>query len=159
MDATVALNPRLKKSRAQEAKTALLHGGQRNGGSGSGWSRKGDVRTKFTLIEAKRTDARQITLKATDLEKIWAEAWAEGRIPVLGFELAGRRYVVLNEDDYLEEHGGSTGATAVARVGEVSRGRAGTLLPEEGRSVVRRGKGSKGRLQRRGRQAGMPGQA
>lgn len=140
------MDRRLKRSRAQEEKTAKLHGGQRNAGSGSGWLRKGDVRTKFTLIENKRTDARQITLRAADLEKIWIEAWSEGRLPVLGFELGGRRYVVLNEDDYLEEHGGSTGTTAVAEQSEVPRRRAAAVLPRPRRSVVRRGPSSEGRL-------------
>lgn len=95
----------LRRSQAQEKNTASLHGGQRQPGSGSGWSRKGDVRTKRTLIETKRTDARQITLKADHLEKIWFEAWSEGRRPILEFELGGRSYVVQPREDYLEDHG------------------------------------------------------
>lgn len=67
--------------------------------------RKGDVRTKVTLIENKRTDAKQITLKVDDLEKIWVEAVSEGRRPLLQFDLGGRRWVVQDEDDYLEDHG------------------------------------------------------
>lgn len=97
------MNSRLKSSRNQERATARLHGGRVQPGSGSRWDRKGDVRTKLTLIENKRTDATQITLKDRDLKKIWTEAWAEGRMPLIGFELGGRRYIVQLEDDYLEQ--------------------------------------------------------
>lgn len=90
-----------KASKAQERRTATAHGGRVQPGSGSTWNRKGDVKTKLTLIENKRTDAKSITLKAADLEKIWKEAWAENRRPVLGFEVGGKNYVVLPEDDYL----------------------------------------------------------
>jgi Holliday junction resolvase len=72
-------------------------------GSGNGWAKKGDVRTKVTLIENKRTDQRQITIKAADLEKIWTEAWSEGRKPVLQFDLGGKRWVIQEEADYLED--------------------------------------------------------
>jgi Holliday junction resolvase len=65
------------------------------------------VRTKTQLIESKRTDARQITIKAEALEKIWQEAWAEGRMPLLEFELAGRSWLIINRDDYLEQEGRS----------------------------------------------------
>ena len=91
-----------KASRAQERKTATAHGGRVQPGSGSTWNRKGDVKTKTTLIENKRTDAKSITLKAADLEKIWREAWAENRLPLLCFEVGGKGYVVLTDDDYLD---------------------------------------------------------
>lgn len=104
------MNDRLRRSRKQEQDTARRHGGRVQPGSGNSWARKGDVRTKLTLIENKRTDATQITLKDAALKKIWTEAWAEGRMPIIGFELGGRRYLVLNEDDYLEEKGQRTNA-------------------------------------------------
>ena len=94
---------RLRRSRQQERTTARLHGGRVQPGSGNSWARKGDVRTKLTLIENKRTDATQITLKDKDLRKIWTEAWSEGRMPLIGFEVGGRRYIVQLEDDYLEQ--------------------------------------------------------
>lgn len=96
----------LRRSQAQERKSAIAHGGVRQPGSGNSWARKGDVRTKKTLIENKRTDQRQITLKADHLEKIWFEAWSEGRRPILEFELGGRSYIVQTRDDYLEDHDG-----------------------------------------------------
>lgn len=91
-----------RKSRAQEKRTARLYGGQRQPGSGSGWARKGDVKTQIVLIENKRTDAKQITLKAVDLDKIWREGWAEGKIPALSLEISGRSWVMLPEADLLE---------------------------------------------------------
>ena len=141
-------NDRQRRSKAQEEKTALLHEGQRCPGSGSGWARKGDVRTKLTLIENKRTDKRQITLKADALEKIWVEAWAEGRKPLLGFEIGGRRYVVQNEEDYLEDHGGHAGTATVDEVCEVQRDDADAVLPRPRRSELRRSPARKGRVQR-----------
>jgi hypothetical protein len=50
----------------------------------------------------KRTDKKQITIKATDLESVRKIAWTEGRTPVFHIELAGRRYVLLEEPDFLE---------------------------------------------------------
>lgn len=149
----MGLDRRMKKSRAQEKKTAMLHGGSVIAGSGSGWLRKGDVRTRRFNIECKRTDARQITLKAETLEKNWAEAWSEGRLPLTSFELGGRRYLVLNEDDCdlgleheMEIHGGSTGATAVDDKSEVSRLRSPAVLPGQRRTQLRRGTAGQGHL-------------
>lgn len=76
-------------------------GGQRHRGSGNG-SRKGDGRTSDELVEFKRTGKTQITIKATDLEKIAAEAAVTGRTPALSFELKGKHYVVHEEADWLE---------------------------------------------------------
>lgn len=91
-------------------------GGKRHGGSGSGWSRKGDGRVSkrswrergHTLWEFKRTDKNQITLKLTDLEKIEEEALSEGRDPRVGIELGGKNYVLMPEEDYIEFEEGST---------------------------------------------------
>ena len=48
----------------------------------------------------KRTDKKQITIKADVLEKIFDEAVGSGRRPALGIELNGRNYVLqLEEDD------------------------------------------------------------
>lgn len=114
----------LRRSQQQERRTAIAHGGVRQPGSGNSWARKGDVRTKTTLIEAKRTDARQITLKADHLEKIWFESWSEGRRPILEFELGGVSYVVQRRDDYLEDHddGAHPGEATVDGSGEVPGG-------------------------------------
>lgn len=68
--------------------------------SGAGWKRKHDVRSEGVLWEMKRTGKKQITLKANDLESVRREAILEGRIPLLGFELNGRNYVVVEENDW-----------------------------------------------------------
>ena len=71
-------------------------------GSGATPFRKGDVRTSRELVEYKRTGKTQITLKAKDLQKIQTEALVEGRQALLGFEVGGKNYVVLSENDYEE---------------------------------------------------------
>lgn len=73
--------------------------------SGAGWVRKADVRTADLLIENKlkvNPNAKSYSVKADDLRTLTRNARFEGRIPVLQFDLAGHRYVVLNEDDFLE---------------------------------------------------------
>jgi hypothetical protein len=98
----------LKKSKRQEKRTADTYRGSRNAGSGSGWLRKNDVRTTEFLFENKfTTNKKSITLKEVDLRELTERAIVEDRTPVLQFDLAGRRYIVLNEDDFIEmvEHG------------------------------------------------------
>lgn len=92
---------RIKKSRKQERQTADRYKGSRNAGSGSGWMRKNDVRSHDFLIENKFTDnVKQYSLKLVDLVELEKRAILEDRIPVLQLEIQGRRYVVLNEDDF-----------------------------------------------------------
>lgn len=101
---------RLRDSRAQENRGAKLHGGVRSPGSGNG-SRKGDMRVTgrtwrdlgHQLWEYKRTDKRQITVKADDLEKIQREALSTGRYPLFGIEVGGQHYVLQREGDYQEK--------------------------------------------------------
>lgn len=76
-------------------------GGQRHRGSGNG-ARKGDGRTSAELVEFKRTDAKQITLKLNDLTKIGQEAALTGRTPVLLLEMGGRTWAVLEHADWME---------------------------------------------------------
>lgn len=93
----------LKKSRRQEARTADTYRGSRNSGSGNGWLRKNDVRSDKILFENKFTTAtKSISLKSSDLRELTERAILDDRVAVLQFDLAGRRYVVLNEDDFLE---------------------------------------------------------
>ena len=99
------MSEQMKRSQAQERRIAKATGGSRNAGSGNGWQRKHDVRSgghEGFLWEMKRTDKKQITIKATDLESVRKIAWTEGRTPVFHIELAGRRYVLLEESDFLE---------------------------------------------------------
>lgn len=93
----------LKTSRKQEKRTADTYKGSRNAGSGSGWMRKNDVRSVEFLFENKfTTNKKSITLKETDLRELVERAILEDRTPVLQFDLANRRYVVLVEDDFVE---------------------------------------------------------
>jgi len=92
-----------KKSRKQEERTAKAYRGSRNAGSGSGWLRKNDVRSEHFLIENKFTDnTKSYSIKFTDLRDLESVAIREDRIPVLQFDLGGKRYVILTEDDFLE---------------------------------------------------------
>lgn len=85
----------------QEKRVAKMLGGQRSAGSGA-FDRKGDVRAPTQLWETKWTGKKSFTVQAAVLEKILGEALAEGRTPVLGLELNGRNYVIVEEDDWLE---------------------------------------------------------
>jgi len=94
-----------KKSKQQEERTAKSYKGSRNAMSGAGWVRKADVRTEDFMIENKlKMDpkAKSYSLKAVDLRDLVKRARLEGRIPLMQIDLAGHRYVVLAEDDFLE---------------------------------------------------------
>ncbi|MCA1783605.1 MAG: hypothetical protein ABR616_15755 [Dermatophilaceae bacterium] len=120
---------RIRDSRAQEARGAKLYGGVRSPGSGNG-ARKGDMRVTgknwldpaHRLFEYKRTDKRQITLRAEDLEKIQYEAASTGRIPVFAIEVGGQHYVLEREGDYRENH--ERIAELEAKLEETGRGSA-----------------------------------
>lgn len=92
-------------SAAQENRTADKYKGSRNIMSGAGWVRKADVRSEDFMIENKLKmdpDAKSYSLKAVDLRDLVKRARLEGRIPLMQIDLAGRQYVVLVEDDFLD---------------------------------------------------------
>lgn len=91
-----------RQSKKHEDRLAKKFGGSRNAGSGSFWSRKGDVRFKDMLIEHKWTGKSSFTVKAAVLEKIVKESIIESRMPVLGISLNNNNYVILTEDDFEE---------------------------------------------------------
>lgn len=94
-----------KKSKRQEERTAKSYAGSRNIMSGAGWVRKADVRTEDFMIENKLKmdpDAKSYSIKAVDMRDLTKRARLEGRIPLMQIDLAGHRYVVLTEDDFLE---------------------------------------------------------
>lgn len=91
-----------KQSQKHEKRLAKKIGGTVNAGSGSFWSRKGDVRSDTLLIEHKFTGKKTFTLKAETLEKIVGEAILEGRMPILGIHLNGKNYTLTLEDDLME---------------------------------------------------------
>lgn len=91
-----------KTSKKQEQRSANLYRGSRNPMSGAGWVKKNDVRSEDLLIENKFTDNKKsYTIKNVDLVELTQRAVLEDRIPVLQFDLGGRHYVVLNENDFL----------------------------------------------------------
>ena len=99
------MDPKIKKSRAQEARGAALHGGTRNAGSGNQPLRKNDVRVgRDYLIEYKTTmGKKQITIKLSDLEDVRRNAILEGREALFGIELGGRDYIIC-EAHIFEAH-------------------------------------------------------
>lgn len=91
-----------KTSKKQEERSAKLYRGSRNPMSGAGWVKKNDVRSTDLLIENKFTNnQKSYTIKSTELKELHQRAIIEDRIPVLQFDLGGRHYVVLGEDDFL----------------------------------------------------------
>jgi hypothetical protein len=93
---------RPQKSKRQEKEGMRRFGGIQHLRSGAGPYRKNDGRTRTELFEFKRTDDQKcIRINATDLRELEHNALSSHRYPVLVFELAGRSYVILTENDYL----------------------------------------------------------
>lgn len=91
----------MKASKKQETRSANVYKGSRNAGSGSGWLRKNDVRTSDLLIENKLTNnLKSYSIKLVELNELNQRAIIEDRMPVLQFDLGGKHFVVLNEDDF-----------------------------------------------------------
>lgn len=92
----------MKASRKQEDRSAKLYRGSRNAGSGSGWLRKNDVRSHKFLIENKLTNnAKSYSVKLQELTELTQRAVLEDRTAVLQFDIGGKHFVVLNEDDFI----------------------------------------------------------
>jgi hypothetical protein len=124
------MNDRLNLSRRQERQGMERFGGVPSPRSGARWDRKNDGRTADELVEFKRTDNRSsITLKYTDLHELRQHAMAEGRRPVLVFELGGDDFVVIPERDYLGLSGGrERGPAAGSRTGAARLAGSGKVL-------------------------------
>lgn len=100
----------MKASKKQENRSAKIYNGSRNAGSGSGWLRKNDVRTHELLIENKLTNnEKSYSIKSKDLQELTQRAILEDRLPVLQFDLGGKHYVIINEDDFQMLIGSSDG--------------------------------------------------
>lgn len=101
----------MKASKKQENRSAKIYKGSRNAGSGSGWLRKNDVRTHELLIENKLTNnEKSYSIKSKDLQELTQRAILEDRLPVLQFDLGGKHYVIINEDDFQMLIGATDGA-------------------------------------------------
>lgn len=90
-----------RQSKRHENRLAKKYDGQTNAGSGSFWSRKGDVRADRFVFEHKYTAAKKsLSIKAEWLRTILNIGLMEDKVPVLAFHLDGRNYMVLTEDDF-----------------------------------------------------------
>lgn len=94
-----------KASQYHERRLADLLDGTRPAASGAFWTRKGDVRAEKYLLEHKYTEKKSISVTRTVLDKIRAEAIMDRRVPLLALHIAGRNYIVMEEDDWLAEVG------------------------------------------------------
>lgn len=103
-------------SAKQEKDGLKRYGGRGHGGSGSGWAYRHDGHTSEqeeravssgVLFEFKTVlgGKKQITVKYDDLRSVELEAIRQGRMPVLQIEVAGRRYVILTDEDFIERMG------------------------------------------------------
>lgn len=92
----------MKEWEKEEHRLAKRRGGVRQPGSGSGWSKRNDVREAGVLWEQKTTGNRQYTIKEDDWEALRTHALMEGRTPALHITLGKkkRRLVLIEEDDF-----------------------------------------------------------
>jgi hypothetical protein len=89
---------KVKRSQAQERRTARKFAGQRQPASGAFDTAKNDVRSERYLIENKRTDnTKSITIKLADLDALAVNAALISREPVMGVEINGRHLIVCDE--------------------------------------------------------------
>lgn len=94
-----------KLSDKQERRTAETYRGSVNIMSGAGRWKKNDVTSADFLIENKTKmspTAKSYSLKVSDLRELAVRALSAGRMPVFQIDMGGHRYVVLQEDDFLE---------------------------------------------------------
>lgn len=105
------------QSQKHEKRLAARYDGSTNAGSGSFWSRKGDIRAARFVIEHKYTGAKKsISIKAEWLKTIRNIGLMESKMPILAFHLDGKNYFILDEDDFDEL---TERAYGVAGAGEV----------------------------------------
>jgi hypothetical protein len=150
----VSLDPRIKKSRQQEARGASLHGGSRNSGSGNTPWRKNDVRVDDEfLIEYKRTDHKSIRIEERDLEELRTNALLEGRTPLMGIELGGRDWTLIETSEF--ERRRRAGAGDRLDTGEVL-GRPRVDVPADGSSPQEAAAAREGTLSRARRPRTVP---
>jgi hypothetical protein len=92
-----------RRSKLQEKKAAAKIGGQVSAGSGNGWIRKADVRTKEELVECKTTTKDSWSLKAEDFLVLRKYAIIDDRQPLMEIEFANRglTLIVIDKDDWL----------------------------------------------------------
>jgi Holliday junction resolvase len=97
------VDDRHRAARIQERAAAKKFQAKQHRGSGSG-SKPNDSHTAGQLIENKTVleGKRQITLKADDLALLVYHAAVQSREPVLHIRLAGKNWVLITEDEFVE---------------------------------------------------------
>lgn len=81
--------------RDAEKRLAKKVGGKVQPGSGAFPQYKEDVQNDSYLIQLKRTEKKQYTLKLKDLEAVRINAIKVGKIPAFVIEMGGRTYTIL----------------------------------------------------------------
>lgn len=116
-------------SQRQEINIAKRYSGTTNAGSGNGWVRKNDVRTEEESIECKITSKGSYTLKVSELIQAEQNALLDDRVMLFIIEFASnnRRYVVIDETDFMELRNG-----AQAEVSSTRELGAGEVLMDKG---------------------------
>jgi len=94
------MNDDLKRSQRQERDWAKDLGGRTTPGSGNTWARKNDVRSPRWSVELKTTAKKQFTLRASELQEAERHALMDGREFAFGIEMAGRTWVVMEQNDW-----------------------------------------------------------
>lgn len=92
----------MKEWEKQERKVAKRRGGVRNGGSGSGWRHRNDVREAGVLWEMKQTDGKSIRVEEAAWLNLRKNAITSGRMPAMHLQIRGTGLVVISEDDFDE---------------------------------------------------------
>lgn len=93
------INSKKEKSKRQEKRVAKEIRGRVTVGSGNKPLDKGDVRNEEFLIECKRTDKAQITLKKDYINKIKSEAGF--KIPALNIEIQDENWYVIRKQEFM----------------------------------------------------------
>lgn len=86
--------------RAEEQAAARLNLARLVPGSGNRWWRPGDIQDRDFLVEVKSRGSKQITFEKGWLDKIFREASAAGRLPLLLYQYrdSNQWYAVLPFD-------------------------------------------------------------
>lgn len=96
------MDNRIKQSRKQEKEFAKRNSGKTTVSSGNKWGAKGDVKTKYFLVELKRTDHDSYSFSGAVWNKIRKEAIREGlREPMYAVEINGLHLVAVDIYCYL----------------------------------------------------------
>ncbi|MFV0135462.1 hypothetical protein ACLGIH_19960 [Streptomyces sp. HMX87] len=95
------MDRRIKASRTQEKRLAQRIGGTTVAGSGAGWAVKNDVRNDRWSIECKTTASSRFSVTHAALVNAEKNALLDMRQMAFVFEMHGRNWVVISEENFL----------------------------------------------------------